>query len=273
MQTSPVRLILVALLGVLATGAITITAAQAVEAPRWSIAGTDLTEGKTHYITGKKYGPSKVTAGSVTLECEAIKLLEGSLSGSSPGNAGKGSGVIELTKCTVSGKIGGQTIEKCKVNEPIRTNAIKSELVETEKAEPEKEKGSLLVLFSPAAGTSFETVSFTTETGGHCPPATNITGQVAGKVLTDPEDEPELGELVELGQTKKEAKSWLVNFPATPIRKVTRIAGGKASEVATTGLEAFSEEVGMEGTALVSLAKKNTKGEFESETTDWSPLP
>ena len=53
MQSSRVRLILVALFGVLALGALTAAAAQAVEAPRWSIGGTDLAEGKTHFITGK----------------------------------------------------------------------------------------------------------------------------------------------------------------------------------------------------------------------------
>ena len=53
MQSSRVRLMLVTLFGVLALGALTAAAAQAVEAPRWSIGGTDLAEGKTHFITAK----------------------------------------------------------------------------------------------------------------------------------------------------------------------------------------------------------------------------
>ena len=55
MQSSRVRLMLVTLFGVLALGALTAAAAQAVEAPRWSIGGTDLAEGKTHFISAKIY--------------------------------------------------------------------------------------------------------------------------------------------------------------------------------------------------------------------------
>jgi len=44
---------LVALLGVFAFSAVAAAAAQAEEAPFWSIGGTRLEEGKTHYITAK----------------------------------------------------------------------------------------------------------------------------------------------------------------------------------------------------------------------------
>jgi hypothetical protein len=57
MQSNRVRLTLITLFGVLALSALTATAAQAVEAPRWSISGTDLAEGKTHYISTKDYNP------------------------------------------------------------------------------------------------------------------------------------------------------------------------------------------------------------------------
>ena len=55
MQSSRVRLMLVALLGVFAFSAVAAAAAQAEEAPFWSIGGTRLEEGKTHYITAKVY--------------------------------------------------------------------------------------------------------------------------------------------------------------------------------------------------------------------------
>jgi hypothetical protein len=274
MQSSRVRLMLVALFGVLALGALTAAAAQAVEAPRWSISGTDLAEGKTHYISAKKYSSTFVRAANITLSCEVFKFVEGSLLGSTAGNAGKGNGVIEFTKCTVVGKTGGKEITKCKVNEPIRTKAVKAELVETAGAVPGT-SGSLLMLFEPAEGAIFERVGFTTEAGGVCPPETNIAGQVVGQVLTDPEKEPELGKLVELPSVNSaEAKSWLINFPSTPITKVTKINNGRVSEVGGIELEAFSETVTLEGAVLFLLAKKNEKtGLLESETTLWSPLP
>ena len=53
MQSSRVRLMLVALLGVFAFSAVVAAAAQAEEAPFWSREGTRLAKGETHYITSK----------------------------------------------------------------------------------------------------------------------------------------------------------------------------------------------------------------------------
>jgi hypothetical protein len=265
---------LVALFGVLALGALTAAAAQAVEAPRWSIGGTDLAEGKTHYISAKEYNPFVLAAGLIRIECTVVKLKEGSLLGSIAGNAGKDNEVIEFEKCTVSGTTGGKTITKCTVVEPIITNPIRSELVETEKAVPGT-SGSLLTLFVPAEGSTFVTLKFTTGTGGVCPPETKVSGQVIGQVLTDPNKPPELGKLVELPAVNSaEAHSWLINLPSTPIRKVTKIIKGEKSEVEDSGLTAFSEPAVLEGTALILLAKKNEKtGLLETEEANWSPLP
>ncbi len=133
--------LLVALLAVFAFSGLAAAAAQAVEAPRWSIGGVDLAEGKTHFISAKAYSSAiKLVTELITLECGAVKLKEGSLLGSSAGNPGKGNGVLEFSTCTVKGK----SIEKCKVPEPLVTTPIKSELVESEGAEPANKKGSLL---------------------------------------------------------------------------------------------------------------------------------
>ena len=131
---------LVALFGVLALGALTAAAAQAVEAPRWSIGGTDLPEGKTHYISAKAYRPIIFTGSGVRIECTVAKLKEGALLGSAAGNAGKGNEVMEFETCTVKGQFGGRTIEKCTLLTPIVTRAIKSELVEAAGAKPEEKK-------------------------------------------------------------------------------------------------------------------------------------
>ena len=238
MQSSRVRLMLVTLFGVLALGALTAAAAQAVEAPRWSIGGTDLAEGKTHFISAKIYSTNAtLTTGTVTISCTTLKLKEGSLLGSSAGNAGKNNEVIVFETCTVSGTAGGKAIAKCKVVEPIVTNPLSSELVESEGAEPANKKGSLLVLFVPFSGSSFATLKFTTETGGNCPPETKVTGKVAAQVFTDPNTPPTLGTLVTLESGATEATSWLLNIPATQPKNVVRVVGGVAKTEANPGLE------------------------------------
>ena len=276
MQSNRVRLMLVALFGVLALGALTAAAAQATEAPRWSIGGTDLPEGKTHYISAKAYRPFILIGSGVRIECTALKLKEGALLGSAAGNAGKDNEVIEFETCTVTGQFGGRTIEKCTILKPIVTRAIKSELVEAAGAKPEEKKGSLLTLFTPAEGSTFATLTFTAGTGGFCPPETIVTGQVLGQVLTDPNTPPTLGTLVTLESGATEATSWLINLPATPIRKYIKISGGKVgAEETDKEFRTYSEEATLEGTALILLAKKSTTtGLLESEpTATWSPLP
>src|ERR1700733_12870598 len=200
MQSNRSRPMLVALFGVLALGALTAAAAQAVEAPRWSIGGKILGEGETHFITAKAYSPPfNLRTGNVTVTCESLRAKEASLLGSSLGNAGKRNEVIEFFgKCEVSGKASGKSIEKCKIGEPIVTNPLQSELVESEKAEPAIKKGSLLALLKPTSGTSFAILKFTAETGGDCPPETKVTGKLAGQMFTDPNKPPELGTLVTL---------------------------------------------------------------------------
>ena len=265
MKSNQVRPMLVALFGVLALSTLTDAEAQAVEAPRWSIGGTDLAEGKTHFISAKAYSTNlKLKTGLITISCTALKLKEGSLLGSSVGSAGKNNEVIEFEECEVSGK----NIKKCKISNPLQTTPLSSELVESEGAEPANKKGSLLVLFTPFSGTSFATFKYTTETGGTCPPETKITGEVAGQVFTDPNKPPELGTLVSLESGATEAASWLVNFPATQPKNVVKIVGGVAKEEANPGLTLFAgegEEVTEEGTALLLLATRNSKGELESE--------
>ena len=229
-----------------------------------------LTSSQLKYIPLKQFPRFTLTAAGRTITCAGVRLKQGVLLGSAAESAGKDNEVIEFFgNCTVAGNG-----TKCKVVEPIVTNPVKSELVETEKAEPAKEKGSLLTLFEAENATNgFVTLHFEPEAGGTCTvPETLVSGQVAGKVLRDPENK-ELGTLVELGQAIEEKKSGLINFPATPITKVTKINGGVVTEAKLKPLLAFSEPATLTGTTLVLLAKRNAAGEFESETTLWSALP
>jgi hypothetical protein len=253
---------LLALLAVFAFGAITAAAAQAEEAPFWSREGVRLQQNETHYITAKAWSSNfTLTAGTKTITCEKVRLAEGVLLGSSTENPGTNDEIIEFfgnCKVTNNGA-------SCKVKEPIRTNNVKSELVESEKSAT----ASLLVEFRPATGVKFVTISFE----GTCTVnETAVEGSVAGQVFTLGATQPELGELVKLPNGKKEAKSWLINFPATPVKSVWLVKEG-TGKTESVGLKAFSEEAVLKGTALVLLAHKNSSGEYISEEVNWSPLP
>jgi hypothetical protein len=79
---------LVALLSVFAFSAVVAAAAQAEEAPFWSIKGTRLAAGETHFITAKSYTPTTKLVSvplGITTTCEKVKLKEGVLLGSKEG--------------------------------------------------------------------------------------------------------------------------------------------------------------------------------------------
>ncbi len=267
MQSNRVQLMLVALLGVFAFSAVAAAAAQAEEAPFWSIGGTRLEEGKTHYVTAKVYNVTgqpagfllKATTGQTVL-CPFIRLKEGVLLGSKAGNPGTKDEVIEFfgetgNPCTVENNGTG-----CKVKGPIVTNPVKSELVESEKSTT----AALLVEFFTASG-PFVKLEF--EGTGCTTKETTVSGKVAGEVREDPNNGT-LGGVVKLPNAKIEAKSWLVNFPATAIKHIWLIKAGLGEETKLE-LVSFGEEATLSGTALILLA--NAKK--ESEETLWSPLP
>jgi len=260
MQSSRVRLMLVALLGVFAFSAVVAAAAQAEEAPFWSIKGTRLAAGETHFITAKSYKETSLASPTlgVTTKCSTVTLKEGVLLGSAATEPGTNDEVIEFGGvCTVTGNGAECKVEK----ESIVTKPVKSELVETEKGE----KGSLLTEFFPNKGAAFTTIKYV---GAHCIHTEIIVeGSVAAQVLTDPNNGT-LGELVTLPNTKKEGTSWLLNFPEKPITSVWLIKAGVGSQV-SVGLLAGTEPATFEGTVLVLLA--NSKRESVEEK--WSPLP
>jgi hypothetical protein len=270
MQSSRVRLMLVALLGVFAFAAVAAAAAQAEEAPRWTIGGKILEKGETHFITAKIYTTTEnpvftLQTGLKTITCGAVRLASGVLLGSSAGNPGTNNEVIEFFgKCKVTGNGTG-----CKVKEPIKTRPVKSELVETEKGT----KASLLVEFKPAEENvkEFTKIEFEAEAGGKCEVAsTAVSGEVVACVRTDPKTGG-IGELITLESEKKEATSWLLET-RNGVSSVWLIAGGegKQREIGLKErLTAFGEEATLKGVALVLLADKNGK----TEETNWSPLP
>ncbi len=237
--------------------------AQAAAAPFWSVGGTRLAAGVTHNIAAKGYKEKGFTISFqlgvgelVKVTCAALTAEKAVLLGSSKGEPGRDGGSIKFSGCALEE---GNGYPKCEI-EPTITTRLGSELVENVvSGEGGKQ---LLEEFFPETGSKFMTLKFKPQTS--CTVAEiGITGKAVGEVLTDPGEEK-----IELGQTAKEAASWLLKFPAAPIHTVWLIANEVGKE-ASTELVAFAETVFLAGTVLTSLA--NSK--FEPEETKWSPLP
>lgn len=242
-----------ALLATFALSVVAASTAQAVTAPFWSIGGTRLVAGKTHNFDAKAFRTFELIdpfSGAV-IKCAAWRTERGVLLGSNPGQPGKDDEIAVFSNCTVTGNGG-----KCSVVEPIRTTPLTSELVENTAGK------QLLEEFKPTSGATVATIGFE----GECTvPTTEVLGSVAAEVLTDNAAE----EKIELGQTAKEATSWLIKFPAAPIAEALLVNTKGEHETVKFGLTAFGNLSILAGTALTLLA--NTK--FEPERANWSPLP
>ena len=71
------------------------------------------------------------------------------------------------------------------------------------------------------------------------------------------------GNVVKLPNEKKEAKSWLLNFPTTAIKHVWLIKGGLGEETKIE-LVSFSAGSTLSGTALLLLANAEKKSEEDT---------
>jgi len=239
------------LVALFVVGAVVATAAQAEEAPYWSIEGARLGAGETATFTArsevgltettpfvlKSPGGEKVTCEKQTLASNVRQLI-----GSAAGNPGTSEEVIELRECKVEGNGTG-----CTVNEPVKTTALKNELVY------DNTKTFLEVLFKPVSGTLFETINFT---GANCTfKETKVKGSVDGELWTDPTGGKEEGksEREKVTKEKGQATSVFIVFPTTAIKKIWLITNGVGSEVNVEGLEAFAEPSILSGTQLLSL--------------------
>jgi hypothetical protein len=261
------RSIGVALLAVFALGAVVSSAAQAEEAPYFTIGGTRLVAGKTHNIDARLKANFVLTdaSGSSSITCTGLGIVGGVLLGSNAGTHGSDNEVTVFSGCKLTGNgpachlsetEGGST-----TTEVITTEPLKSELVEN--VESGHVGKQLLELFTPAVkAKGFVKLNF----GGECSlKSTIVSGSTVAEAVLDNASEG----AVELGQTPQQRTSWLIRFPASPIKKVWLISGGVGKEV-ETGQESFNEESIQHGTALVLLA--GTK--FQSEPNAlWSPLP
>jgi hypothetical protein len=245
----------VALLVLYALGAVVASAAQAEEAPFWTVGGTRLGAGQTHFIGAKEAGTVVLAFDGVAITCKEADVEKGAaLLGSSAGEPGTSSERVTFSACKVEGnEKGGNACTE--VTEPIATKNLRSELVE------DKTKTKLLLLLQPASGSLFAELNFPKGCKFEAIP---VAGSLLAAVINEKTGEP-----VELPNPKEQAKSWELGFPAIQPVDVWLIKGGVGKEVETKEFEGDGSPVTLSGTALVSLA--NAKG--ETETAEWSPLP
>jgi hypothetical protein len=255
------RLMGVALLAVFALGAVVASAAQAEEAPFWTVKGTRLEKGQTRFITAKEVSPFVLSGGGVTITCKETSILpHGALLGSEPGEHGTLDLVSTFQNCKVEGnepKKGEKVAECAKVTEPINTASLTAELV------LDKTKTKLLTLFQPASGSLLASLTFPK---GCKFEATKVTGTVVG------EDQNSKGEAITTSSTPTEEESGLLKFPAAQPVDVWLTKEGAGKEVENKGLTSFGATSTLEGTALVLLAELNSKNELVSTGDLWSAL-
>lgn len=250
------KIIGLCLAAVFVMSAVVATAAQAEEAPFWSGgSGARLGKGETRDISSTIVPSTsfvlKSSAGP-TITCHGIRLKEGVLLGSAPGEPGTNDETVEFFKeCTVAGDGTG-----CTIAEPIVTENLKSELVYA----PNKKQ--VLDEFKSASGGRLATLVFNETTCTTAKGKIAVEGSVAGEVLTSK------GEKVELPNHPAEEASGLIKFPPTAIKKVWLIKAGTGEEV-SVGLKVATVAATLEGEATVSLA--NAKGELTGEL--FSALP
>jgi hypothetical protein len=246
-------------LAVLALGAAVASSAQAISpAPYWTINGTRLVAGKTHNVTARaaKNFVLNTPELGIKIECKHLTAEKGVLLGSNEGEPGRASAIGTFSGCETTGNG-----SPCAVNEPIKTNQLISELVESVSGTGGGKQ--LLREYFPASGSTFVTLTFT---GAGC---TVTEAAVSGQVAAEPRLDNAAEGKIELGQTPEQATSWNGVLPTTTIKEVWLITNGigKVAAIKAFQIDGFAST--LTGTALTLLA--NTK--FEPEYTLWSPLP
>jgi hypothetical protein len=246
------RLTGVVMLVVCAFCAVVAVAAQAEEAPYWSIEGTRLAAGKTAEVTAKAVGNQTLTAGLVVVTCTSAKLKPGAvLLGSNAGEPGKSDEVWELSGCSVSGNGTG-----CKVaGEKITSEPLTDELAYAEN------KKSLVLELTPVTGKTIAVLKFE----GTCTVAeTSLKGVLVAQVWTDKEGKA--GELLTLPNTVAQAESFILKLTGTARTRIWLIKGGTGASVEDE-TTAFGGEAAGAGELLLLLA---TNGVSNGKL--WSPL-
>jgi len=263
------RLIGVAVLAVMALGAVVASGAQAESAPFFTVGGARLAAGKTHNIEAHGIANFELNTPALgsKIRCTALAVEKGVLLGSEPGTHGESSQTSAFSGCTLvegNGQSRGCHLAETEggtvTSTTITTNPLRGELVENAvNGVPGKK---LLELYTPATGKVFVTINFGPNLTDCEVLADQVSGSTAAEVLK------ENGSNIELPGPTGEETSFVDKFPTTAITEVWLVSGG-TGKIVEVGQKSFGNPSTQLGTALVLLA--NTKGEDERGL--WSPLP
>jgi hypothetical protein len=237
------RTVLVAMLSVLALGAVAASAAQAAtEGPFYKIAGSRLASGETKEVTSKAYTGFTIDnslAGEIG--CTQQKFASGAkLSGSTGANAGGGTVTLEFSNCTVSGEGEG-----CQISGgTLKTQPLTVKLAYLNSTRT----GHLAMAFLPAKGTTWAEFQYT---GSGCKvKAVKITGGIAAELVAFRSEKLEVNEV---GKEPAETPANGVEFING--HSIWVEEGGKLVKKleAEERLEAFGGAVTMAGTSKLEL--------------------
>jgi hypothetical protein len=227
--------VLVVLLGVLTP------AAEAVEAPFFSVADLQLLEGEHQELLlaaeGNQVLENKTS--KITITCTKIATVKGALIlGSLVGLPSTGEGELVYSGCTVTGN--GSS---CKVEgEKITTSNLKDELAYEKKEEPLLLGNKFIDFFSPASGNTFATVKFT----GTCTfSSTTVGGSLSAGIKNS------LKESAGFEENESEEEE---GFFETSSKEACKVAGGKFTECKKPSLTAFGTETTLSSEAKTLLA-------------------
>jgi hypothetical protein len=251
--------LVVALLSILALGAVVVASAQAAptEGPFWKVGGKRLNANETREITVKAFEGTKnpivleaeLLKIKAKIECKLAKVASGSFfAGGAPATSRE---VAEFSDCEVVNNGSG-----CKVKEPIKTEPIRNELVYNDEAKTVGEK--ILVEFDPEAGTEAKFVTVLFE-GAKCVVKETEVGKglVLGESFTDPTTDGGVEEQVTLKTA--EQTSTLVKFPDAE-KSVYLLKGTTLELVEIKPFKAFESEAKLTGTVLVLLTSGEKYG-------------
>jgi hypothetical protein len=253
---------MMALLAVFAFGAITATVAQAAtEGPLWTVEGKTLKANETVELTIKAVGSITLEATLLGIKakviCPSARVAKGGyLAGGSPGTSREIPEFYGGCSLTNIGKPG----EPCTVEEPIKTEPIRNELVVSDGPPAGTFGPYLLIEFKPENGTKFVTLHFI---GSGClVTETEVTGEVLGELYTDPVVDSGIEEKVTTGNPRS-LTSYLVVFPHEPesIWLLKNVSGTSFWELVKPGnLKAFGNTAKLFGQVLVLLVNGKKYG-------------
>jgi hypothetical protein len=241
-----------AFLAVFALGAVAVASAQAgpTEGPFWKVNGKRLSANETREVTVKAFEGTKnpltleaeLLGIKAKIECKLASVAKGSfLAGGAPATS---RGVAEFSDCTVV-----NNGEGCKVNEPVKTEPGRSELVYNDEAKTVGEK--ILVEADPEAGTEAKYVTVHFEGAKCVVKETEIgKGLALGEAFTDPTTDGGKEEQVTLKTA--EQSSALIRAPDSE-KSIYLLKGTTLELVEIKPFKAFGNEAKITGTVLVLL--------------------